>query len=188
MKNVRFVGLVLLAFAAFPSVGIAEKSPWDRNATYVGTYNCDAAVKSGTTYDEERKSWMGRIYKPSGRYRVELQELTGDDQIGRLERTTDVSASQYDVRIYDRDNPNRISSCSSTLDLEHHGLLSVVILKDGRLECFGGFGIGSPTSNFHFNFKTGKYMWVGDYDTYINDEIKPGDEPFIEMGTCQQIN
>ncbi|MGO6689942.1 hypothetical protein [Rhizobium leguminosarum] len=188
MKNVRSLVLVSLAFAGLPAVGIAEPSPWDRNAMFVGTYECEAKIKTGATYDAETKAWVTETYRPTGRYKIELEELTGDDEIGRLERTTDVSASQYGVRIYDRDDPNRISTCISNQDLEHHGMFSVTILKDGRLECYGGFGIGSPISTFHFNFKTGRYMWVGDYDTYINDEIKPADEPFIEMGTCQQVH
>lgn len=165
---------------------------YDRNAAYEGSFICKGSQRAGVKFASGQ--WTAATLAPHVNYQLTIKETTDVDEIAPFPNTDLGLATQYKAVVTDLSDSRRTAICKDATSLFAHGRGSVVVGKNGLLQCSFGFGaLGeSNTELVHWSVSldrryASRFTLYSDTVAYLENNTDGPLYPYVEVGDCKRL-
>lgn len=166
------------ALILLPAMAHAQSTPWDRNAMYVGEWECRSENSIALAVNEKLNKRATTDQADPSKHTLMIKENKDSDLIGRY----GAQASQYDVSI---ESVGLGESGCYQLDMAGpHGADTTIIKKNGVLNCSAYYS-GKGIYHFSIDLGSGRYSRVNT-DGFVRGNESAFGSPSLEVGKCER--
>jgi hypothetical protein len=163
---------------SLPAIALAQSTPWDRNAMYVGQWECKSDISSILIVDSRQNKRIAFELDDPPEHSLTISENKDRELVERYS----AQASQYDVKIV---TPGLVGGyCLQSNIIGPHAVDTTIIEKKGLLHC-SVYSNNNSSYEFSVDLSSGRYARV-DTDGFLMGSGSGRDDPALEVGKCEK--